>query len=59
MKEKRDNNGPVAWSMVIPTTVELMRQFTSKKISEKELLYKTPLQRKVSCIVSLLGARVA
>ncbi len=46
MKEKRDNNGPVAWSMVIPTTVELMKQFISKKISEKELLYKTPLHRK-------------
>jgi len=50
MTEKRGKSGPIAWVMVIPTTAELMKQFTSKKINEMELLYKTPLRRKYNAL---------
>jgi len=43
LSEFSDENGPVAWLLVIPTTRELMGQFISKKITEKELFDKTPL----------------
>lgn len=36
-------NGPVAWVLVIPTTLDLMNRFLEKKISEKELFDLTPL----------------
>ena len=32
-----DGNGPVAWVLVIPTTLDLMNQFIDNRISEKEL----------------------
>ena len=37
-----DENGPVAWLLVIPTSVELMERFISKEITEKELYEMTP-----------------
>jgi ribosomal protein S18 acetylase RimI-like enzyme len=38
-----DGNGPVAWILLIPTTMELMNRFLKNEISEKELYELTPL----------------
>jgi GNAT superfamily N-acetyltransferase len=38
-----DGNGPVAWVLLIPTTLDLMNRFLTKEISEKELFELTPL----------------
>lgn len=38
-----DGNGPVAWVLLIPTTIELMNRFLSNEISEKELFNLTPV----------------
>jgi GNAT superfamily N-acetyltransferase len=37
-----DGNGPVAWVLVIPTTLEIMNRFLKNEISEKELFELTP-----------------
>jgi GNAT superfamily N-acetyltransferase len=44
MTEKKTTKGPIAWILVIPTTRVLMEQFINKRISEHELLKKTPLK---------------
>jgi GNAT superfamily N-acetyltransferase len=41
LSEEKDGNGPIAWTLVIPTTHELMEQFITKEINEQELLDKT------------------
>ncbi|GAB6279386.1 MAG: hypothetical protein STSR0006_13940 [Lentimicrobium sp.] len=41
--EYADENGPVAWIMLIPTTLELMNRFIKGEISENELFELTPL----------------
>ena len=38
-----DGNGPVAWLLLIPTTLELMNRFLEGRISERELVELTPL----------------
>jgi GNAT superfamily N-acetyltransferase len=38
-----DGNGPVAWVLLIPTTLDLMNRFLKNEISEKELYQRTPL----------------
>jgi hypothetical protein len=43
VSEELDNNGPVAWVLVIPTTTRLMKRFLEGEISEKELFKLTPL----------------
>ena len=43
VSEQSDENGPIAWILLIPTTLELMNMFLDKKISEKELFHLTPL----------------
>lgn len=43
VSEFDDGNGPVAWVLVIPTTLNLMNSFLENKISEKELFEQTPL----------------
>lgn len=43
ISEFDNGNGPVSWVLLIPTTQELMDQFLSKEITEKELFEKTPL----------------
>ena len=48
--EYDDGNGPVAWILLIPTTLELMHQFIEKKISEKELFDLTPLNTKYEAL---------
>jgi len=42
VSEYDDGKGPVAWILVIPTTLDLMNQFLIGAISEKELFYLTP-----------------
>lgn len=42
LSEFSDENGPVAWLLVIPTTRDLMDRFISKEITEKELFELTP-----------------
>jgi hypothetical protein len=43
VSEYDDGNGPVAWVLLIPTTLELMKQFLEDKISERQLFELTPL----------------
>lgn len=43
ISEFTDGNGPVAWVLVIPTTLDLMNRFLENQISEKELFDLTPL----------------
>ncbi len=40
--ERTDANGPVAWVLLIPTTIKLMEQFLARAITEKELYERTP-----------------
>jgi len=40
--ERTDANGPVAWILLIPTTLNLMEQFLTSAITEKELYERTP-----------------
>ncbi len=42
VSEFSDENGPVAWLLVIPTTSDLMNRFLAKEITEKELFNLTP-----------------
>jgi GNAT superfamily N-acetyltransferase len=42
LTEQSDPDGPVAWILVFPTTENLMQQFVSGEITEKELLDLTP-----------------
>ena len=46
VSEFDDGNGPVAWLLLIPTTSELMNQFLTGKISERQLYELTPLNEK-------------
>jgi hypothetical protein len=38
-----DVGGPVAWVLLLPTTLGLMKMFVENEISEKELFEQTPL----------------
>lgn len=38
LSEKKTRNGPVAWIMVIPTSLEIMEDFLTEWLSEKDLL---------------------
>ncbi len=44
MAERTDVNGPVAWVLVLPTTLALMEQFVTGTITENELYERTPDQ---------------
>jgi hypothetical protein len=41
MSEENDENGPIAWVLVIPTTHQVMEKFVKKEISERNLLEVT------------------
>ncbi len=43
LSEETDDNGPIAWVLVLPTTRELMDAFTAGTLNERELLDMTPL----------------
>jgi GNAT superfamily N-acetyltransferase len=42
VSEYDDGNGPVAWVLLIPSTLDLMNRFLEHEISEKELFDLTP-----------------
>lgn len=50
VSEYDDGNGPVAWVLLIPTTLNLMNQFLENKISEKELFEQTPLDTRYEAL---------
>jgi len=41
VSEQEEGEGPVAWVLVIPTTIQLMNQFLNKEITEKQLFVLT------------------
>lgn len=43
ISEYNEGNGPFAWVLLIPTTLDLMHRFLSGEISEKELYEHTPV----------------
>lgn len=43
VSDKNDANGPIAWLLLIPTTDELMHNFISGEINEKQLFELTPV----------------
>lgn len=43
LTELADENGPLIWILIIPTTSLIMEDFLNDKITEKELLENTPL----------------
>jgi hypothetical protein len=55
VSEYDDGNGPVAWILLIPTSLELMNKFISKEISENELYELTPLNGKYEAIYLCSG----
>jgi len=50
VSEYNEGNGPVAWLLLIPTTMDLMHQFLQGEISEKELFNLTPLDTKYDAL---------
>jgi hypothetical protein len=43
MNEVQDEDGPLAWVLLFPTTELLMKQFIDNRINEMELLRSTPV----------------
>lgn len=41
--ERTDGNGPIAWVLLIPTTLELMEGFLAGHVTEQELYERTPI----------------
>ncbi|MGZ3899186.1 MAG: hypothetical protein ACXVO9_13390 [Bacteroidia bacterium] len=50
LSELSDDNGPLIWVLVIPTTTNVMREFVKGNISEKELLERTNPGDSYECI---------
>ena len=50
LSEYKNNDGPLIWVLMIPTTEEVMNDFIGKKITENELLERTPLNAEYTCI---------
>ncbi len=50
LSELADENGPVIWALLIPTTNEVMNDFLAGKISEKDILTKTKPEEEYNCI---------
>ena len=48
--EYNEGDGPIAWVLVLPTTIVLMNQFIEGRINEKELFYQTPLHTSYEAI---------
>jgi hypothetical protein len=42
MTEVRNDDGPIVWILVIPTTTRVMEQFLREEINEQQILEKTP-----------------
>jgi GNAT superfamily N-acetyltransferase len=43
ISEYNEGDGPIAWILLLPTTVELMNKFLRQTITEKELFYQTSI----------------
>jgi GNAT superfamily N-acetyltransferase len=41
LTEERNEDGPIAWVLVVPTTQGVMEQFIEKKITERDLFDRT------------------
>jgi hypothetical protein len=41
MTEVRNDDGPIVWLLVIPTTTDVMDQFLGKQINEQQILERT------------------
>lgn len=50
LSEHNEGDGPVAWILLIPTTTSLMNDFVEEKISESDMLNKTPLNIKYDAL---------
>lgn len=50
LSELANENGPLIWILMIPTTKTIMKEFLEEKINEKELLEKTKPGVKYECI---------
>lgn len=50
LSELENENGPLIWILIIPTTKSIMDDFLQHKISEKELLAKTKAGDSYDCI---------
>lgn len=50
LSEYNEGDGPVVWILLIPTNSSLMNEFIKEKISEDELLNKTPLNIKYDAL---------
>jgi hypothetical protein len=42
LSELANEDGPIVWILLVPTTNDIMQQFLSEAISEKQLLQETP-----------------
>jgi hypothetical protein len=50
LSEKKNKDGPIAWMLIIPTTKQIMENFITGKINERELLDQTPVGVKYEAI---------
>lgn len=50
LSELADENGPVIWALMIPTTETVMENFLAGKIAESELLNQTHSNEKYTCL---------
>ena len=50
MTEERDEQGPIAWVLLIPTIRHVMDDFVQKRINERELLNLTPIGAKYDAL---------
>ena len=50
LTELADENGPLIWVLIVPTTTAIMYDFLKKRISEKALLEETKVGDSFDCI---------
>ncbi len=50
MGEKTDANGPIAWTIIIPTTLAIMNRFIDRSIGEQELVELTVRENKFEAV---------
>jgi uncharacterized protein YdeI (YjbR/CyaY-like superfamily) len=55
MSEFSNENGPVAWLLILPTTLDLMERFITREITEKELYELTSPNDKYEAIYLCSG----
>lgn len=50
LSELANEDGPIVWVLVVPTTVDIMNRFLHGVISEKKLLNETPVGVAYDCV---------